>query len=134
MGVSIMPKDPKATEENDQDVSRRGLLEKAALIVGVATSVDATRVALARSADVVMDSAGRVLIDGATVSTQSPGGSFEEAKNVGGGGAPKTGFTSHPTPPPTPINYSCFKPSDKGNVVKPRGDKAPPVRRSGEKL
>ena len=112
-----MPKDPKATEESDQDVSRRGLLEKAALIVGVATSAVATRGALARSADVVMDSAGRVLIDGATVPTESPAGSFEEAKEVGGGGAPKTAsprprvivVSCGPTPPP-PLN--------RGNVVK----------------
>jgi hypothetical protein len=111
--VSIVPKDPKATEsdqdESDQNVSRRGLLEKAALIVGVATSVVSSRVALARSADVVMDSAGRVLIDGATFSTQSLDGSFEEAKNGGGGGggAPKTGTPSSRIPNPHPINYSC---------------------------
>lgn len=60
-------------------VSRRRLLEKAALAVGAATSVVATRTALARSSDVVMDSAGRVLIHGAALSAQRPEGSFETA-------------------------------------------------------
>lgn len=118
-----MPKDPKATEESDQDVSRRGLLEKVALIVGVATSAVATRGALARSADIVMDSAGRVLIDGATVSTQSPDGSFEEARTI-----------KLPPLPRTPTIVSCgpqrlpplnpAPPKKSGTVVKaPAGPK-----------
>jgi len=73
-----MSKDPK--REGDPGVSRRGLLEKAALAVGAATSVVAARTALARSSDVVMDSAGRVLIDGAALPTQRPEGSFEAAR------------------------------------------------------
>jgi hypothetical protein len=72
-----MSKDP--TRKPDRDVSRRGLLEKAALAVGAATSVVAARSALARSSDVVMDSAGRVLIGGSTLAVQRPEGSFEEA-------------------------------------------------------
>ena len=68
-----MSKDPKG----DQDVSRRRLLKKAALAVGAATSVVGARSALARSSDIVMDSAGRVLIDGAALATQRPAGSFE---------------------------------------------------------
>jgi hypothetical protein len=72
-----MSKDP--ISEGEQDVSRRGLLQKAALAVGAATSVVAARSALARSGDVLMDSAGRVLINGAALATQSPEGSFEVA-------------------------------------------------------
>src|SRR5438552_1313747 len=72
-----MSKDPK--REGDPGVSRRGLLEKAALAVGAATSVVAARSALARSSDVVMDSAGRVLINGAALPAQRPQGSFEAA-------------------------------------------------------
>lgn len=72
-----MSKDP--ISKGDQDVSRRRLLEKAALAVGAATSVVAARTALARSSDVVMDSAGRVLINGATLPAQRPEGSFQEA-------------------------------------------------------
>jgi hypothetical protein len=70
-----MSKDP--ISEGDQDVSRRRLLEKAALAVGAATSVAAARTALARSSDIVMDSAGRVLIHGAAL--PAPEGSFETA-------------------------------------------------------
>ena len=69
-----MSKDP--ISEGDQDVSRRRLLEKAALAVGAATSVVAARSALARSCDVAMDSAGRVLIHGTALATE---GSFEVA-------------------------------------------------------
>src|ERR1051326_7017434 len=72
-----MSKDP--ISEGDQDVSRRRLLEKAALAVGAATSVVAARSALARSCDVAMDSDGRVLIHGAALATQRPEGSFEVA-------------------------------------------------------
>jgi hypothetical protein len=64
--------------EGDQDVSRRRLLKKAALAVGAATSVVAARTALARSCDVAMDSAGRVLIHGAGL--RAPEGSFEVAR------------------------------------------------------
>src|SRR5207237_9511211 len=71
----VMSKDPRS--KGDQAVSRRGLLGKAALAVGAATSVVAARTALARSSDVVMDSAGRVLIDGAAL--PAPEGSFKEA-------------------------------------------------------
>jgi hypothetical protein len=60
-----MSRDPK--REGDAGVSRRGLLGKAALAVGAATSAVAARSALARSSDVVIDSAGRVLIDGAAL-------------------------------------------------------------------
>jgi hypothetical protein len=69
-----MSKDP--ISEGDQDVSRRRLLEKAALAVGAATSVVAARSALARSRDVAMDSSGRVLIHGTAFATE---GSFEVA-------------------------------------------------------
>jgi hypothetical protein len=72
-----MSKDP--ISEVDQAVSRRRLLEKAALAVGAATSVVAARSALARSSDVAMDSAGRVLIHGAALPAQRPEGSFEVA-------------------------------------------------------
>src|SRR5947208_9753009 len=99
-----MSKDPK-NERGDQDVSRRGLLGKAALAVGAATSVVAARSALARSADVVMDSAGRVLINGAALPAERPEGSFEAAvvrnrdntscTNAGGcGGGTNTGCTN----------------------------------------
>ena len=70
-----MSKEP--ISESVQDVSRRKLLKKAALAVGAATSVAAARTALARSSDVVMDSAGRVLIHGAAL--PAPEGSFETA-------------------------------------------------------
>jgi len=72
-----MSKDPRS--KGDQAVSRRGLLGKAALAVGAATSLAAARSALARSSDVVMDSAGRVLINGAALPAQRPEGSFEAA-------------------------------------------------------
>jgi hypothetical protein len=72
-----MSNDP--TGEGDQDFSRRRLLKKVAVAVGAATSVVAARTALARSSDVVMDSAGRVLIHGAALRTQRPEGSFETA-------------------------------------------------------
>jgi hypothetical protein len=78
-----MSKDP--ISEGDQDVSRRRLLEKAALAVGAATSVVAARSALARSCDVAMDSAGRVLIHGAALATQWPEGSFEVAAGTNAG-------------------------------------------------
>jgi hypothetical protein len=78
-----MSKDP--ISEGDQDVSRRRLLEKAALAVGAATSVVAARSALARSCDVAMDSAGRVLIHGAALATQRPEGSFEVAAGSNAG-------------------------------------------------
>jgi hypothetical protein len=97
-----MSKDPMS--KGDQGVSRRGLLEKAALAVGAATSVAAARTALARSSDVVMDSEGRVLINGTAFSAQRPEGSFEEAAvrnrdntsctNAGGGGGTNTGCTN----------------------------------------
>src|SRR5690349_13689235 len=70
-----MSKEP--VSESDQDVSRRRLLKKAALAVGAATSAVAARTALARSSDVAMDSAGRVLIHGAGL--RAPEGSFEVA-------------------------------------------------------
>ena len=78
-----MSKDP--ISEGDQDVSRRRLLKKAALAVGAATSVVAARSALARSCDVAMDSAGRVLIHGAALNTQRPEGSFEVAAGSSNG-------------------------------------------------
>src|SRR5947209_15969485 len=78
-----MSKDPRS--KGDQAVSRRGLLGKAALAVGAATSVVAARSALARSCDVAMDSAGRVLIEGATLATQRPEGSFEVAAGSSNG-------------------------------------------------
>lgn len=77
-----MSKDPI---KGDQDVSRRRLLEKAALAVGAATSVVAARSALARSSDVAMDSAGRVLIHGVALPAQRPEGSFEVARASNGG-------------------------------------------------
>jgi hypothetical protein len=81
-----MSKDPISA--GDQDVSRRRLLEKAALAVGAATSVVATRSALARSSDVAMDSAGRVLIHGAAL--HAPEGSFEVAAASNGGNCVNT--------------------------------------------
>jgi hypothetical protein len=77
-----MSKNPKS--DGDPGVSRRGLLGKAALAVGAATSVVAARTALARSSDVVMDSAGRVLVRGSALSTQRPDGSFDEAAKLMG--------------------------------------------------
>jgi hypothetical protein len=77
-----MSKNPKS--DGDSGVSRRGLLEKAALAVGAATSVVAARTALARSSDVVMDSAGRVLVRGSALPTQRPEGSFDEAAKLMG--------------------------------------------------
>jgi hypothetical protein len=77
-----MSKEP--ISEGDEAVSRRRLLEKAALVVGVATSVVAARTALARSSDVVIDSAGRVLINGAALPAQRLEGCFETAASNGG--------------------------------------------------
>jgi len=79
LGGRAMPDDPCC--EGDQDVSRRRLLEKAALALGAATSVVAARTALARSSDVIIDSAGRVLVEGTTLPAQGPEGSFEEAQS-----------------------------------------------------
>ena len=70
-----MSKDPKS--DGEHGVSRRGLLGKAALAVGAATSAIATRTALARPSDIVIDSAGRVLVDG--VALPKPEGSYQEA-------------------------------------------------------
>ncbi len=78
-----MSKDP--ITEGDQDVSRRQLLEKAVLAVGAATSLVTAGAALSRSSNVVMDSAGRVLIDGATIRAQKPEGSFEAAAGSSNG-------------------------------------------------
>jgi hypothetical protein len=66
-------------EDRGQSVSRRGLFGKAALVVGAATSAAATRTVLARPSDIVMDSTGRVLVDGAALPGQKPEGSFLEA-------------------------------------------------------
>lgn len=58
----------KRTDKTGREVSRRGLLEKAALVVGgAATSVVAARSAFARPSDVSIDSSGRVAIDGTTL-------------------------------------------------------------------
>jgi hypothetical protein len=76
-------KDP--VNDGDLDVSRRRLLGKAALAVGAATSVVAARTALARSSDVVIDSAGRVLINGAALPAQSLEGCFETAASTNAG-------------------------------------------------
>src|ERR1700730_15411371 len=83
-----MSKDP--ISEGDQDVSRRRLLEKAVLAVGAATSVVAARSALARSSDVAMDSAGRVLLRGDALPAQRPEGSFEVAAGTNGGNCVNT--------------------------------------------
>jgi hypothetical protein len=83
-GASAMSKVP--INEGDPDVSRRGLLGRAALAVGAATSVVAARTALARSSDVVIDSAGRVLINGAALPAQRLEGCFETADSTNGGG------------------------------------------------
>lgn len=105
LGGRAMSKDP--INKGDQGVSRRGLLEKAVLAVGAATSAVAARTALARTSDVVIDSEGRVRIDGATLPAPKPQGSFEEAKgklragentscaNTGGcGGGSNTGCSN----------------------------------------
>lgn len=78
-----MSKDP--ISEGDEAVSRRRLLKKAALAVGAATSVVAARTALARSSDVVVDSAGRVLINGAALPAQKLEGCFETADSTNEG-------------------------------------------------
>ena len=77
-----MSRNPKS--DGDPGVSRRGILEKAALAVGAATSVVAARTALARSSDVVMDTAGRVLVQGSALPRQRPEGSFDEAAKLMG--------------------------------------------------
>jgi hypothetical protein len=59
-------------KNSSQGVSRRGLF--GTLVVGAATSAAAQTV-LARPSDIVMDSAGRVLVDGAAL----PAGSFQVA-------------------------------------------------------
>jgi len=76
-----MAKEP--IDDGDSDVSRRRLLEKAALAVGAATV--AARTALARSSDVVIDSAGRVLINGAALPAQRLEGCFETADSTNAG-------------------------------------------------
>jgi len=93
----------KSKGDGDRSVSRRGLFGKAALVVGAATSAAATRSVLARPSDIVMDSSGRVLVDGAAL--PAPEGSFLEAAvrnkdntsctNSGGcGGGTNTGCTN----------------------------------------
>src|SRR5580704_8156915 len=77
-----MPKDPIS---DDEAVSRRRLLGKAALAVGAATSVVAARTALARPSDVVIDSTGKVLINGAALPAQSMEGCFETADSTNEG-------------------------------------------------
>jgi hypothetical protein len=54
----------KNQKGNAKDISRRGLLGTAAIVVGAATSAMAARSALAKAADVSLDSQGRVVIDG----------------------------------------------------------------------
>ena len=96
-----MSKDPIG--KGDPRVSRRGLLEKAALVVGAATSAAAARTALARSSDVVMDSAGRVLVDGAALPAQRPEDRLAAVRNrdntsctnsAGCGGGTNTGCSN----------------------------------------
>lgn len=62
-----MSKDRKKSDENSKNISRRGLLGTAALALGAATSAVAARSALARSADVALNSQGRVIVDGNVV-------------------------------------------------------------------
>jgi hypothetical protein len=108
----------KRTGETGRDVSRRGLLEKAALVVGgAATAVVAARSALARPSDVSIDSSGRVAIDGTTlggrdIESGTPGepirGTTIEARNkikrctVNGtcGGYERTAPKDPKAPPP----------------------------------
>ncbi len=72
-----MADDPK--KDDQTDVSRRSAL--GSLTIGAATSLLAARSALARSSDVMIDSAGRVLIQGTAHSTPRPEGSFDTASN-----------------------------------------------------
>jgi hypothetical protein len=72
-------------------VSRRAILKNAAFGVGAAATVAGAGSALARTADVIIDSAGRVIIDGAPV---PPDGSFQEARGGGGGGGGKASGVS----------------------------------------
>jgi hypothetical protein len=58
----------KQTDATVNDVSRRDVLGKAALVVGgAAASVVAPDSALARSADVSIDASGRVMMKGAVI-------------------------------------------------------------------
>jgi hypothetical protein len=66
-GEGDMSHEHEKPESTAKDISRRGLLGSAALAVGAAASVVTARVALARSADISLDSSGRVLVNGATV-------------------------------------------------------------------
>jgi selenophosphate synthetase-related protein len=77
---------PKKQRGNAKDISRRGLLGTAALVVGAATSAMVGRAALAKATDVSLDAQGRVVIDGNLV---------REAANKNSGGATGTKKTGH---------------------------------------
>ena len=78
-----MSKNRKKSEESAKSISRRGLLGTAALALGAATSAVAARSALARSADVALDSQGRVVVDGNVIRVAAK-------KETGASGGKKT--------------------------------------------
>jgi len=67
----------KPKDNSDPNVSRRGL---AGIIIGAATSVASTRAAVARPSNIVLDSSGRVIVDGAALSAPTPDERLREAK------------------------------------------------------
>jgi hypothetical protein len=73
-----MGDEPKNRKTNAKDISRRGLLGTAALVVGAATSAMAARTALAKATDISLDSQGRVVMDGTLVREAA------NKKNTGG--------------------------------------------------
>jgi len=90
----------KKAEETAEDISRRSLLGTAAFVVGAAASVVTARAALARSANVSLDSSARVVIDGAIVpGQQTPEGNVDTAET--------TTTTTTKKPKPQKDNGAC---------------------------
>lgn len=120
-----MSKNSKPEDKSD-NLTRRGILEKAALMVGAATSVATAESALARTADVAIDSAGRVLIGGAPLSPGAKSeGTFEEARGGGGGGGSKPSGVNGAR---KADNMGC---TNTGGCAKPASTKAVAPKKKG---
>lgn len=107
-----MSDEPTNPKDSAKDISRRGLLGTAALVVGAATSAMAARTALAKATDVSLDSQGRVVIDGnlvreaakkntgASTGTKKMDSQNEKCTNMGCAAQPAAAKTTKPKSPP----------------------------------
>jgi hypothetical protein len=106
-----MGDETKNQKDKAKDISRRGLLGTAALVVGAATSAMAARTALAKATDVSLDSEGRVVMDGTLVreaaNKKNTGGATgakkldsrnEQCTNVGCAAQPASATAKKPKP------------------------------------